>query len=262
MPGRSCRANVTARASAQAQDGRASVRLRHELEAIDLCSRFTQRGLAPIQDLLARLGVATVRPILIPKNDQPFWHRGSHPLANYQTSEQLPTAADVVIIGAGLTSATAAYHLRNAGLRIVVLDQGDPAGEASGRNGGNFQLIPENSVGIYEGLARERFSFMLRRYPHVPKEVLHAVSERQASFVFGMTLRNCDILKESILNESISCDFSVRPEGAYHQWREVPPGELSVCSGSWRAARLGDWLGRSLVTKAALGGRAIRRAVT
>jgi hypothetical protein len=57
-------------------------------------------------------------------------------------------------------------------------------------------------------------------------------------------------------------DFSVRPEGAYHQWREVPPGELSVCSGSWRAARLGDGLGRSLVTKAALGGRAIRRAVT
>jgi transposase len=49
-----------------------------------------------------------------------------------------------------------------------------------------------------------------------------------------------------------SADFSVRPEGAYHQWREVPPGELSVCSGSWRAARLGDWLGRSLVTKAAL----------
>ena len=29
-----------------------------------------------------------------------------------------------------------------------------------------------------------------------------------------------------------SLDFSVRPEGVDHQWREVPPGELSVCSGS------------------------------
>ena len=23
-------------------------------------------------------------------------------------------------------------------------------------------------------------------------------------------------------------DFGVRPEGAYHLWREVPPGELSI----------------------------------
>jgi len=33
-------------------------------------------------------------------------------------------------------------------------------------------------------------------------------------------------------------------------------------SGSWRAGRLGNWLVRSLATKAALGGRAKRRAVT
>ena len=32
-------------------------------------------------------------------------------------------------------------------------------------------------------------------------------------------------------------------------------------SGSWRAAFPGDWAGRSLATKAALGGRAIQRAV-
>src|SRR6476620_1460717 len=33
-------------------------------------------------------------------------------------------------------------------------------------------------------------------------------------------------------------------------------------SGSWRAARSGNWPGRSLATKVTLGGRAIRRAVT
>jgi hypothetical protein len=49
--------------------------------------------------------------------------------------------------------------------------------------------------------------------------------------------------------------------------RETPVEEGSIQSnvdrtGSWRAARPGNRSGRSLVTKAALGGRAIRRAVT
>ena len=58
----------------------------------------------------------------------------------------------MVVIGAGLTGVAAAYRLKDTGLQVVLLDQGDPAGEASGRNGGNFELLPENSVGIYEGL--------------------------------------------------------------------------------------------------------------
>jgi glycine/D-amino acid oxidase-like deaminating enzyme len=228
---------IAARALAEAQGGRASERLRRELEAVDRSSSFTRNALVLFQDLLARLGVATSRPILVPRNQRPFWLRGPHPLANYQTSAQLPAAADVVVIGAGLTGAATAYHLRNAGLRILVLDQGDPAGEASGRNGGNFQLIPENSVGIYEGLARERFSFMRRRYPEVPKEVLQAVSERQASLVLGMALRNRDALKETILNEGISCDFS--PRGwLYLAANEVD--EQGLCDEVLLAARHGQ----------------------
>jgi glycine/D-amino acid oxidase-like deaminating enzyme len=94
------------------------------------------------------------------------------------------------------------------------LEQGDPAGEASGRNGGNFELLPENSVGIYEGLAPGRLAFMKRRYPRVPHEVLRAISERQASLVLGLALRNRDVLKETILSERIACDFS--PRGWLH----------------------------------------------
>jgi FAD dependent oxidoreductase len=187
---------------------------RRKLQAIDRSFRFSPEAVLIFQDLLARLDVATARPIKLPINDVPFWQRTPNPFANYQSTPQLPAHADIVIIGAGLTGAAAAYHLRNSGKTVALLDQGDPAGEASGRNGGNFELLPENSVGIYEGLAPGRFTYMKRRYPHVPEVVLHAVSERQASLVLGLALRNRDLLKETILNERISCDFS--PKGWLH----------------------------------------------
>ena len=66
---------------------------------------------------------------------------------------------DVLVIGAGLTGASAAYHLAGRGVRVAVVDAGDPANEASGRNGGNFELVPENSVAEYRGLVAERAKF-------------------------------------------------------------------------------------------------------
>lgn len=197
-------------ALAACKDGPATKTWHRELEAIDRSARFSKEALRLFQDLLARLGVATTRSILLPVNDQPFWHRSDHPFANYQSTDNLPDATDIVIIGAGLTGAAAAYRLKDSGRKIVLLDRGDPAGEASGRNGGNFELLPENSVGTYEGLAPGRFAFMRRRYAQVPVEVLQAVSERQASLVLGLALRNRDLLKETIITEGIACDFSAK----------------------------------------------------
>ena len=34
--------------------------------------------------------------------------------------------------------------------------------------------------------------------------------------------------RASFCHHSSSPHFSVRPEGAYHQWRKVPPRELSI----------------------------------
>ena len=146
----------------------------------------------------------------------------------------------MVVIGAGLTGVAAAYRLKDTGLRVVLLDQGDPAGEASGRNGGNFELLPENSVGIYEGLAPGRFTFMRQRYPSVPVEVLQAVSERQASLVLGLALRNRDILKETIFKEAIHWDFS--PKG----WLHIATNEneeQGLCDEVTLAAQHGQRIG-------------------
>ncbi|HUF28198.1 MAG TPA: FAD-dependent oxidoreductase [Gemmatimonadaceae bacterium] len=187
------------------------------LRAMDRDGDFSPTARSMFQDLLGKWGVATARPIGIPANDTPYWLRGERPLANHQSKAALPATADIVIIGAGLTGASSAYHLaleNTTGVRIVVLEQGEPAGEASGRNGGNFELFPENSVGIYEGLARERVAFLHRRYPGLPAAIVQAESERQASAVLGLSLRNRDLMKSIVLREQIDCDFA--PKGWLH----------------------------------------------
>ena len=228
---------IASRALAECKGGIANKKWRREIDALDRSANFSQEALWHFQDLQARLGLSTTRPIVLPVDSQPFWHRTEQPFANYQSSDELPAAVDVAIIGAGLTGAGAAYRLKDAGLKVVLLDQGDPAGEASGRNGGNFELLPENSVGIYEGLAPGRFKFMKVRYPHVPAEVLQAVSERQASLVLGLALRNRDLLKETIFREGISCDFS--PKG----WLHIASSEIEeqgICDEVSLAAQHGQ----------------------
>lgn len=96
--------------------GRADVRKR--LALIDQNASFTARARRHFQDLLAKLALKTGRPITLPLNELPFWQRAANPLANYQSSTVLPSAADVVIIGAGLTGASAAYHLRRSNLKV------------------------------------------------------------------------------------------------------------------------------------------------
>ena len=173
----------------------AGAAMRRKLQALERNRRFTPASRQLFEELLGRVGVAT-QGISLPISDQPFWFRAGHPLANYQSAPTLPPSVDVLIIGAGLTGASAAYHLGPAvcdrSLHVAVIDRGDPAAEASGRNGGSFELLPENSVGLYGGLARARLQSLLHVYPSVPIEVLRAESERQASLVLGMALRNRD----------------------------------------------------------------------
>jgi glycine/D-amino acid oxidase-like deaminating enzyme len=212
---------------------------RAELERIDREELFSSPARDAFQDLLARAGIATNLPIRIPLDGEPYWLRHGQPLAGFQSSASLPEAADIVIIGAGLTGAATAYHLAEhaRARRIVVLDQGDPAGEASGRNGGNFELIPENSVGMYEGLARERAAFLRRLHPSVPVEVVHAESERQASIVLGLSLRNRTLLRGIILREHIDCDFS--PRGWIHL-ASTEEQEQGMCEEVMLAAQHGQ----------------------
>lgn len=57
-----------------------------------------------------------------------------------------PIESDVTVIGAGFTGLRAALMLAEAGLKVVVLDAGDVASGASGRNGGQVNpMLPFNT---------------------------------------------------------------------------------------------------------------------
>ncbi|GFZ52218.1 hypothetical protein JCM24511_09991 [Saitozyma sp. JCM 24511] len=74
-------------------------------------------------------------------------NRGPSSLHNHGREDPMPERADIVIVGAGIAGALLAYHLAHPedakssafrGKRIVVLEGGEVASSATGRNGGHF----------------------------------------------------------------------------------------------------------------------------
>lgn len=185
-----------------------------ELEARH-ADRFTREARPVLQDFVARVGGKLSGPISMPADNTPIWLQGPHPLANYQSRPKLPKEADIVIVGTGLTGASAAYHLARAaehkGLSVVVLEAQDPGTGASGRNGGNFELIPENfygDYGSYDGLEEERYKFLRASYPELPEDVLRAQARRIAQTIVDFGLKNASRMARTIEREGIDCDYS------------------------------------------------------
>src|SRR5690242_15601458 len=65
---------------------------------------------------------------------QSYWQAGGP--APARGSGDLPARADVLVVGGGLLGAATAYWLARAGLVAVLIEQGDLASGATGRNGG------------------------------------------------------------------------------------------------------------------------------
>ncbi|KAH8726572.1 FAD dependent oxidoreductase-like protein [Phaeosphaeriaceae sp. PMI808] len=81
-----------------------------------------------------------------PTSTSSFWHSEPNEfLLGHRTTEELPVEADIVIVGSGITGASAARYLsedaRAKGKSIVVLDSRDACWCATGRNGGHCQPL-------------------------------------------------------------------------------------------------------------------------
>src|ERR671910_3075713 len=58
------------------------------------------------------------------------------PLLLIETTETLPPAADVVVIGGGIVGACTAYYLARRGVKVALVEKGRIGAEQSSRNWG------------------------------------------------------------------------------------------------------------------------------
>lgn len=72
-----------------------------------------------------------------PKSTDSFWRSELHELDDLRSTEELPKASDIVIIGAGYAGVATAYHLLEAGstASITILEARGACSGATGRNG-------------------------------------------------------------------------------------------------------------------------------
>ncbi|KAH8670899.1 FAD dependent oxidoreductase [Xylariales sp. PMI_506] len=93
-----------------------------------------------------------------------YWHKEpSKALLGHRTTPDLPRAADVVIVGSGITGAVAAHSLKlqKPELNVVMLEAREACSGATGRNGGHCQPL------VYASSAPHIASFELRNYAYV-----------------------------------------------------------------------------------------------
>jgi glycine/D-amino acid oxidase-like deaminating enzyme len=104
-------------------------------------------------------------------------HPASYWLATANPGPVLPplrgdVQADVVIVGAGFTGLSAAFHLAQAGLDCVVIDSAEPGWGASGRNAG--MLAPRYKKG-YASIAKRYGNEVTRQLYHIVHDAIDTV---------------------------------------------------------------------------------------
>ncbi|KAF8911378.1 DAO-domain-containing protein [Mucidula mucida] len=109
-------------------------------------------------------------PLPIANPTKSFWINspGANPLAKEGSTGPLTTAADVCIIGSGMSGISAAYKLsEEAGLRVAVFEARDFCSAATGRNGGHLTTYVfqdfHNLANKY-GVEQAKAGFALENY--------------------------------------------------------------------------------------------------
>jgi len=114
--------------------------------------------------------------------ERPYWWEAAAPA---EAEASLPRAADVVIVGAGLTGVAAACELARGGRDVVALDAAEPGAGASSRNAG-----------------------MLGRHSkHAFSDLAESAGLETAREFFGELREIYDEAVARISDEGLDCDF-------------------------------------------------------
>ncbi|CAJ2505757.1 Uu.00g131510.m01.CDS01 [Anthostomella pinea] len=87
-------------------------------------------------------------PVTLPRDKptQSYWQLEPDEIADLRSTESLPSDADVVIIGSGITGAAVAYNLLSNGAQnVVMLEARQACSGATGRNGGHTKAASYRS---------------------------------------------------------------------------------------------------------------------
>ncbi len=145
-----------------------------------------------------------------PVSRTPLWLAEGNPLANHPWSGQpraaLPDDVDTVVIGAGMTGASLAYHWSkrsDPSRKLAVLEMSDPAEGASGRHGGSvvmgryFAMVYKNLVKYWE-----------QTRPGWSQTDREAIARRFADAYCTSAYRNADMIEQTVLTEKLDCDYA------------------------------------------------------
>lgn len=99
-----------------------------------------------------------------------------------------PVLVDVLIIGAGISGASVAWWLKDAGLSVAVVDRGDVCAGASGRNAG---FITCGSV--------EHFSRQVATH-----------GEKTALDLWNLSADNLALIEKHLIADGLECDYARR----------------------------------------------------
>jgi glycine/D-amino acid oxidase-like deaminating enzyme len=144
-------------------------------------------------------GITFDRPV----SRTPIWLTAENPHANHpwaKTPEAaLPAEADTVVIGAGFTGASAAYHWAKhapAERKLVLLEMNDPASGSSGRNEGAILM------GRYFGFVRDT----VRAHLPVSRPDLDAAGREKMARAFAAAYCRAAYHSSALVNEVLKTE--------------------------------------------------------
>lgn len=188
----------------------------------------------------------------------PFWLTATNPLLNHpwakDSAARLPEAVDTLVIGAGMTGGSFAYHwakIAPPDRKLVVVEMGEASSGASGRNGGS--LVMGRFFAMVHGLLLD----------HWRAEGLHEAAARDrlarkfAGAYCAAAYRNAEMIADTIRDEGFDCDHT---RNGWIQLRDAT--QQTMLNDSLRLAQEEGFLDWARITPEAIAKLAGGRVAT